>query len=309
MFRVIQRYRKGPILRHPMLPCLSPYHTLNLTSGCPNRCAYCYAQSYGHHPGWGTVVFFENTLDLLRKELPRKRKKPVMVYFSTASEPFLPVPEILDQMYGIMELLLESDIFALISSKCSIPHSFVELFAKYPGKVHVQVGLTTLDDQIRSMVEPRAASTPERVDNLRRLVKAGVSAEPRMDPLIPGLSDSLESFMECMEKINVKTAAASFLFMRRGLDPMKRLTFNEWNFVEMARRLYTHKVTNYCGHGVIWIPHQDYRREKYQLLRETGSSHGIDVHLCRCKNADLTKDFCMTHPNPEAEAQQDFFCQ
>jgi DNA repair photolyase len=301
MFKVIQKSRRGPILRHPVLPCLAPYHTLNLTSGCPNRCVYCYAQSYGHHPGWGTVVFYSNTFELLFKELPRKRIKPVMVYFSTASEPFLPVPVILEQMYSIMRLLLKNDISILISSKCHVPDNFIELFSSFPGLVHIQVGLTTTYDEIRDILEPRALNVEGRLDNLARLVKAGVSAEARMDPLFPGLTDTLDSIMDLMdalEKIHVKRAAASFLFMRYGLDPVKRLNFNGWNFMDMAKKIYTHKVTNYCGHGVIWIPDTDYRRKKYALLQDTGTAHGIDVHLCHCKNSDITDDCC--HPLPEA---------
>lgn len=304
MFRVIHRMRKGPILRHPLLPCLAPYHTINLTSGCPNRCAYCYAQSYGHHPGWGTVIFYGNTLELLEKELPRKRKKPVRVYFSTASEPFLPAPEILDQMFGIMKLLLGNGVQLLISTKCHIPDRFIELFSHYGKRVHVQVGLTTVDDNIRKLVEPRAANIDLRLDNLRRLVKAGAGAEARMDPLIPGLSDSLDSLMELMEALEecgVRDAAASFLFMRRGLDPMKELSFDGWNFRKMARKLYTHKVTNYCGHGVIWIPEQDYRKKKYQLLKDVAEAHRVRVHLCHCKNADITEECC--HPDPVIDEQ------
>jgi len=307
MLKVYEHQRRSSVLRHPMLPCLSPYHTINLTAGCPNRCVYCYAQSYDFHPGWGSVIFFSNTLELLKKELPRKRKKPRLVYFSTASEPFLPVPPILEDLYRIMEILLEQNIFLLISTKCPIPDRFIKLFQRYPGRVHIQVGLTTVDDEVRCLLEPNAASVADRLDNLRRLVRGGVRAEARMDPLVPGLSDTLDSLLNLLEKmseIKVKSAAASYLFMRRGIDGPKKLTLRDWSFYKMAKRLYTHKVTDYCGHGVIWIPDTEYRREKYKLLKEIAASHGVTINLCGCKNKDLTTECC--HPRlPEPDDQND----
>ncbi|MBN1903207.1 radical SAM protein [Candidatus Sumerlaeota bacterium] len=304
MMKILEYARKGPILRHPLLPCLSSYHTINLTNGCPNRCVYCYAQSYGHHPGWDKVVFYSNTLDLLKTELPRKRQTPRVVYFSTASEPFLPIPPILDQMFDIMRLLLDNGIYLLISTKCLIPDHFIKLFARFPGKVHVQVGMTTTDDAIRALIEPNAATVEERLGNLRRLVMNEVRAELRMDPLIPELTDSMDSFISLLEKLaetGAKNAVTSYLFMRYGIDAPKKLKLGEWSFYKMAKRLYTCRVTDYCGHGVIWIPDTEYRRRKYALLKEIAQANDITLHLCRCKNKDLTSECC--HPqdfgNPE----------
>lgn len=297
MLKIHEYQRKGPILRHPLLPCLSRYHTINLTNGCPNRCIYCYAQSYGHHPGWEKIVFYSNTLELLRTELPRKRQIPGVVYFSTASEPFLPIAPILAQMHEIMNLLLDYNIFLLISTKCIIPDEFIKLFARFPGKVHVQVGMTTADDAIRRLLEPNAATVDERLGNLRRLVQNQIRTEMRMDPLIPELTDSMDSFISLLGKAaeaGVKNAVASYLFMRYGIDSPKKLKLGEWSFYKMAKKLYTCRVSDYCGHGVIWIPDTEYRRQKYALLKEIAQANDITLNLCHCKNKDLTKECC--HP-------------
>ncbi|KPL09159.1 hypothetical protein AMJ85_07120, partial [candidate division BRC1 bacterium SM23_51] len=62
--------RRAGLFTQPKLPCLAAYHALNLTAGCPNECHYCYAQTYAHHPGWGTVAFYANLLSRLREEWP-----------------------------------------------------------------------------------------------------------------------------------------------------------------------------------------------------------------------------------------------
>lgn len=104
------------------------------------------------------------------------KRKPVMVYCSTSSEPFPPHAKILDHKYEMMALLLDAEVILLISTKGVIEDRFVELFGWYPGQVHVQVGMTTMDDGIHRMLEPRAASVEERKDNLRRLLAGARSA-------------------------------------------------------------------------------------------------------------------------------------
>lgn len=170
MAGIIIGERKPPVLKHPSLPCLSRYHTINLTAGCPYGCRYCYAQAFRSNPGRGKVVFYANTFELLRRELPRKRKQPQLVYFSTACEPFVPHRKILSCLYRVMELLLDRDIFVLISTKSRIPPEFLELFQDYPGRVHVQVGMTTSDDRVRRLVEPHAAAVALRLEALQALI-------------------------------------------------------------------------------------------------------------------------------------------
>ena len=154
--RVVPVERRSAVLRHPGLPCLARDYTINLTAGCPHECCYCYAQSFIQHPGWGEVRFYANSLELLRREMLRRRERPRLVFFSTACEPFVPHEDVLSCLYGIMELLLAHGVFLLISTKRPPPARFVKLFAAHAGLVCVQVGLTTLDDGIRRLLEPRA---------------------------------------------------------------------------------------------------------------------------------------------------------
>ncbi len=307
MVKFIKRERKSAVLRHPILPCLSRYHTINLLSGCPNECRYCYAQSFGSHPGWGRVIFYSNTLDCLRRELPRKRKRPELVYFSTACEPFIPLPFVLQNLYAAMELLLREGIFVLISSKSEIPESFIQLFAHYPGKVHVQVGMTTVDESIRQLLEPKTASVSTRLQNIRKLVENGVHAELRMDPLVPELTDMEESFVSLLgeaSKQGITHAVASYMFLRPSINMPLSLSFNEWSFREIEKHYYTHRIEEYCGTGIISVVAPDYRREKYEQLKMIAAEYGISVDLCQCKNKDITTECC--HPQlPDPDSPQD----
>lgn len=295
--KVVAWQRRAEVLTRPKLPCLSAFHTINLSAGCPNECRYCYAQSYAHHPGWGTVAYYANAREKLMQELARLRRPPRLVYFSTASEPFLPAPRVLDEMHAIMALLLQSGAALLISTKGIIPDRFIELFCCHPGKILIQVGITTLDENVRGLIEPRAAFVSQRLDNLNRLRAAGIAAQARLDPLIPGLTDSDDNFkplIPALAGVNVHQAVASFLFLRWGIDFSNDLSLGDWSARKM-RRLYTHKVTDYCGGGTIWLPEASYRAERFNALASISTENGLTTKLCRCKNSDQPQAKCC-HP-------------
>ena len=299
MARIVEADRKSTVLKRPTLPCLSRYHTINLTAGCLFECRYCYAQSFRSHPGRGRVRFYANTLELLKKELPRKRERPALVYFSTACEPFLPDKRILDALYGTMELLLEHSVFVLISTKSEVPDRFLQLFERHLGLVHVQVGLTTVDDSVRRVFEPNAPPVEQRLETLQRLVEHDVVTEARMDPLIPELSDTQDSFAALCEEIRhrgIRRAVASYLFLRRANYHRLAVKIGDWSFHEMAHRLYTHKIEKYCGGAAVRVPATGYRLRRYDLLKKIAAEHDISLGLCKCKNPDVTADCC--HPQP-----------
>ena len=148
-------------------------------------------------------------------------------------------------------------------------------------------------------MEPYASTVKERLENLERLVSRGVTAEARMDPLTPGLTDtdlSLDALLYELSRRGVRRAVASFMFLRWGIRVPPDLAWGDWSFAEM-KRLYTHKVTDYCGGGTIWLPATEYRRKRFRDLKALVAAHDIRLHLCGCKNKDLTDDCC--HPQPQ----------
>ncbi len=303
MAQLIKVDRKSDPLTRPTLACLSQHHTLNLTAGCPYECRYCYARSFRSNPGSGKVHFYANTLELLRQKLPNKRKKPQLVYMSTACEPFSPFPEVLESMYGIMALLLEHGASLLISTKSNPPERFLDLFTRYPTQVCIQVGLTTVNDAIRRLFEPHAASVEERLLAVRRCVDKTVPVEVRCDPLIPQLTDTPNTFAKLCHAVSqcgARDAAASFLFLRRGNLQSMNLTYENWSFQEVLHTVYTSRIKNYCGNSEIRIADPAYRQKRFSLLKDIASSHGINMRFCRCKNPDVTTDCC--HPLPRSNS-------
>ena len=167
MVKVIQTDRRSAVLTPSNLACLSHMPTINLTSGCAHSCVYCYTRGYSTHPGENKVILYRNTLDKLKSELAHKRIKPKAVYFSPSSDLFQPVPEVLELGYHVLDFLFSQDIGVAFLSKGHIPEKTMKLFLDNANKVKAQIGITTLDELLRSL--PRL-QTPRPMAELRRLI-------------------------------------------------------------------------------------------------------------------------------------------
>ena len=85
--------RKSHVLSPSGLDCLAHIPTVNVSNGCAHGCLYCYTRGYSIYPGEEKIEVYENLLEKLKKELPRKKRRPRAVYFSPSSDVFQPVPE------------------------------------------------------------------------------------------------------------------------------------------------------------------------------------------------------------------------
>ena len=135
MVEVIRRKRRSPILTPSSIPCLKSLPTINITQGCALGCAYCYIQGYAQYPGPDRVILFENTAELVKDELSRKRRPPARVYFSPSSDAFQYLPEVQEVAAATMTVLLNAGVEVSFLTKGFISERFLRLFASAPQLV------------------------------------------------------------------------------------------------------------------------------------------------------------------------------
>jgi DNA repair photolyase len=211
------RLRKGKVLTPSAIPCLQRLPTVNVTLGCAHGCGYCYIQGYANYPGDEQIVLFTNTAGLIRAELQSMRRRPTRVYFSPSSDAFQYQPEVREVSLESMKVLLEAGVEVAFLTKGFLTAESYELFARHPGKVFAQIGITTMDQKLSKQIEPRAAPPRMRVAAISRLMELGIAVRPRLDPLIPDITDTsanLDMLFGELQPIGVRTASASFLFVR-----------------------------------------------------------------------------------------------
>ena len=297
MTQVISAERRSAVLTPSSLACLARIPTVNLTAGCAHECRYCYAGGYLSHPGEGRVVFYTNTLAKMREELCRKRKKPAHVYFSPSSDPFQPVPEVLDMAYNVFRLLLESGIGVTFVSKGWIPERHRKLLAAHALLVQGRIGLITLDSRIAAAFEPGAATPDERLAQTAELISAGVPIEARLDPVLPGVTDGVDCLDElCGElaRLGVRRIAASVLFLRPAVVGSLRRHVEDKALLDRMLSHF-HDVQPLAIHAekshVRALP-TEARRAIMERLKSIACRHGLEVLVCACKNPDIASGSC-----------------
>jgi DNA repair photolyase len=284
-----RRQRRGPILTSSSLPCLGNLPTINLTEGCVHGCLYCYTQGYSGYPGHGRVILFENIPSLVKQELPRKRKRPQRVYFSPSSDAFQPLPEVQQATYETMATLLSASVEVAFLTKGVIDDRFLSLFAASPSKVFAQIGITTLDERLCEALEPRAATPSQRLQNATALTRIGVATKARLDPLIPGLTDTdgnLRPLLAALSDHGIRSLAASYLFLRPAFSHNLCARLRQLvgpAFSETA--WYSQALADGVGRGL--MPSIEQRQIGFTRLRTLAAQFGIDLHICACKNPDL----------------------
>lgn len=297
MTQVIPVERRSRVLTPSSLACLAHVPTVNLTAGCAHECRYCYARGYLTHPGEGRITLYTNTLAKLREEVERKRNKPATVYFSPSSDPFQPVPEVLDMAFDVFRFLLESGIGVTFLTKGRIPEAHRRLLAAHARLVQGRIGLISLDPAIAATFEPHAAPPAVRLEQAAELIHAGIPTEARVDPILPGVTDGadhLEPLCSALSQIGVETIAASMLFLRPAVaGSLRRHVKNKSLLNRMLDRFAGAKPLPIHAENsrVRAIPTEG-RLEIMERLKSIARVHGLEVLVCACKNPDISRDSC-----------------
>ncbi len=169
---------------------LSDY-SLNCYTGCGHACVYCYARFmqrfHPHDEPWGAFVDVKvNAAEVLKRQL--RRAEPGTVFMSSACDGWQAVEAQWQLTRRCCQLLLERRFQLHVLTKSTLVLRDLDLFAGCP--VQLGVTLTTLDERLRELWEPGAASVRERLRVIEAARQAGLKTSVMFGPLLPFLSDS-----------------------------------------------------------------------------------------------------------------------
>ncbi|MCS7189877.1 MAG: PA0069 family radical SAM protein [Bacteroidia bacterium] len=180
-------------------PDLPIVYSMNPYAGCEHGCIYCYARN--SHEYWGysggiefetRILVKENAPELLRKTLMQPSWKPSPIMLAGNTDCYQPI----EKKYGItrklLEILLEFRHPVCIITKSALILRDLDILQGLAALnlVHVYLSLTTLNEKLRQVLEPRAASGARRLEVIRRLRDAGIPTGIMLAPVIPGLNDT-----------------------------------------------------------------------------------------------------------------------
>jgi len=294
MFRLLPIERRSEVLKRSVFGCLRDVPSINITKGCLHSCVYCYARGFPEAPPEKEVHVYKNLPEVLERELSRKKRLPSWISFSTASDAFQDIDDVLKITYSCMKLILERGTGISFLTKGYIPDDFVELFKKYSKMVKARIGIVSLDDGYKRLFEPFSASSVGRLQNIKRLIGAGIEVSVRIDPVIPSITDSekdIDDLLRELYKAGVKEVSVSSLVMRPSIiDTFKKLQNQVfWRILKLYRGEPWQRVITSARTRLLPL---ELRRTIYRRFRETGKRYGLIVRICGCKNPDLPWEFC-----------------
>ena len=158
----------------------------------------CYARPLHEHLGFSAGLDFEskilvkqNAPELLRRELSSSRWVPQVIAMSVATDCYQPIEKKLQLTRRCLEILLEFRNPVAVVTKNHLVTRDIDLLselAHYDAAV-VMVSLTTLDEDLRRVMEPRTSRPARRLAAIEALARAGIPVGVMVAPVIPGLTD------------------------------------------------------------------------------------------------------------------------
>jgi DNA repair photolyase len=208
--------------------------SVNPYRGCEHGCIYCYARPFHEFLGFSSGLDFEtkimvkeNAPELLRRELSSPKWKPKVIALSGVTDCYQPVERKLKLSRRCLEVLAEFRNPAAIVTKNHLVTRDVDVLTQLArhNAAAVFISITTLDAELRKVMEPRTSPPASRLSAIETLSKAGVPAGVLVAPVIPGLTDhEMPSIINAAVNAGAQFAGHVVLRLPHAVAPL----FEQW---------------------------------------------------------------------------------
>lgn len=206
--------------------CVNPY------VGCSHACVYCYAtfmmRFTNHEEPWGTFVDARvNSPEVLRRQLKTARRGQVMV--SSVTDAYQPIEVKHRLTRRCLEALRERQFPVGILTKSPLVLRDIDLFRGFES-IEVGLTITTDDERMRRIFEPKAPPIMARVNALRKLREQGIRTYVFIGPLLPMDPEALARLIRphadsiLISRMNYIGKTAS-LYRRHGISQWLERSF------------------------------------------------------------------------------------
>ena len=208
--------------------------SLNPYRGCEHGCIYCYARPTHEFLGFSAGLDFESKImikedapELLRAELMSPKWQPQVIFMSGVTDCYQPVEAKLKLTRRCLEVLAEFRNPVFIITKNRLVTRDIDLLSALAGyqAAAVWLSITTLDAELRKVMEPRTAPPAARLAAIRELSQAGIPVGVNVAPIIPGLTDhEMPAILKAAADAGAKTAGYTVVRLPYGVAPL----FEKW---------------------------------------------------------------------------------
>ena len=222
------------IIAHNDSPDIGFGASINPYRGCSHGCVYCYARPLHEYLGFSAGLDFEskilvkqNAPELLRRELSSSRWVPQVIAMSVATDCYQPIEKKLRLTRRCLEVIVEFRNPVAVVTKNHLVTRDIDLLSElaHHDAAVVMVSLTTLDDDLRRVMEPRTSRPARRLAAIEALAQAGTPVGIMVAPVIPGLNDhEIPALLSAAAEAGASFAAYTPVRLPHAVAPL----FEDW---------------------------------------------------------------------------------
>ncbi len=260
--------------------------SINPYRGCEFGCQYCYARYTHEYLGLDPTEFEQKiyvkaeAARLLRRDLTPEKVLGEHIAIGAATDPYQPAERRFGVTRAVLETLLEfsqtlpgeGGLRLSLTTKSDLVLRDIPLLLKLSRRntLHVNLSITTLHPRLARALEPRAPRPDLRLETVRQLNQAGISAGVFACPVLPGITDKpsdLEALVAAAARAGARYLCSNVVF----LMPSSQRTFFPFLQEKFPRLLKQYRKW-FVRSG--YAP-ENYRREISALMGRLRAKHGL----------------------------------
>lgn len=208
--------------------------SINPYVGCEHGCIYCYARPAHSYldlsPGldFETRIFYKpEAAARLEAEWAKPGYECEPITIGANTDPYQPAERETELTRKLLELFVKYRHPVTLITKSNLVLRDLDLLSQLAAEnlCSVAVSVTTLDANLKRILEPRAPSAPARLQAIERLAAAGIPTTALVAPVIPAINDTeIERIVDAVAEAGASHAAYIFLRLPHELKQL----FAEW---------------------------------------------------------------------------------
>jgi len=196
-------------------------YNMNLYRGCQHGCIYCDTRSecYGIND-ISAISVKNNALDLLGKELQRKRKNRATIGTGSMNDPYMPIEKDIQLTSKALQIIAKEKFPVHVITKSNLVERDVDILQDI-SKIYAAVSftITAANDSLSQKIEPHAPPTSERFKAMRLLADKGIYTGVTLMPVLPFINDTTENISAIVKQ--AKESGAAYILPAFGLTLRK----------------------------------------------------------------------------------------
>lgn len=233
-------------------PDVGMMYSMNPYQGCEHGCIYCYARNSFEYWGYSAGLDFETKI-LVKKEAPQLLRKFLMnpkwecvpISLSGNTDCYQPAEKKFRITRQMLEVCLEfNQPVGIITKNAGILRD-KDVLIKMAKKnlVSILVSITSFNDELRRVMEPRTTTGKQRLRVIKELSEEGVRMGVMLGPMIPGLNEhEMQRIMKAASENGATFSTYTFIRLNGAIQ----FLFHDWlykNFPDRADKVW-HLIQN-----------------------------------------------------------------